>query len=301
VESDESPDSDVEYLCTLKVVNGEGQILAVAAPSPDQLHQQAAPGRVGPQAMIYQALFSGRAGEDSTIVHAQATVLIDTGATQNFAGDRYVQRHDLHSFPAVPIAVALADGKRLVADRTVAMMLQFGTHKYVQNVYVLPLGVPADIILGMPWLHSLDEFTCNMHNHELSFVHNVGHGRHGRIVLRAQPDAPSLASTLQGAEIWPGNTSDSLGAAPPKNAGRTHRGAMQCSTQSSATRKLQPVRVRPRRRAARPQPLQGQQTMGVPLLPSALPRRRGQKGGGRAAAGSVPTASATRGSAKRHY
>jgi hypothetical protein len=145
--------------------------------------------------MVYQALFSGHAGDESTIVRTQATVLIDTGATQNFVGDRYVKRHDLHSFPATPITVALADGKHLVADHMVAMTLQFGKYKYVQNVYVLPLGVSADIILGMPWLYSLGEFTCNMRNHELSFVHRVGHGQPERIVLRAQPEAPKLAQS----------------------------------------------------------------------------------------------------------
>jgi hypothetical protein len=145
--------------------------------------------------MVYQALFSGHAGQDSTIVRTQATVLINMGATQNFAGDRYVKRHDLHCFPATPMTVALADGKRLVADRMVAMTLQFGKYRYVQNVYVLPLGVSADIILGMPWLYSLGEFTCNMRNHELSFVHRASHGRQERIVLRAQPGAPKLAQS----------------------------------------------------------------------------------------------------------
>jgi len=145
--------------------------------------------------MVYQALFSGHAGNESTIVRTQATVLIDTGATQNFVGDRYVKRHDLHSFPATPMTVALADGKHLVADHMVAMTLQFGKYKYVQNVYVLPLGVSADIILGMPWLYSLGEFTCNMRNHELPFVHRVGHGQPERIVLRAQPEAPKLAQS----------------------------------------------------------------------------------------------------------
>ena len=185
----------MERLCTLKVVNSNGRILAVAAPSQDQLHNQAAPGRVGPRAMVYQALFSGHAGDESTLVRTQATVLIDTGATQNFVGDRYVKRHDLHSFPATPMTVALADGKHLVADHMVAMTLQFGKYKYVQNVYVLPLGVSADIILGMPWLYSLGEFTCNMRNHELSFVHRVGRGQPERIVLRAQPEAPKLAQS----------------------------------------------------------------------------------------------------------
>ena len=74
------------------------------------------------------------------------------------------------------------------------MTLSFGKYHYVRHAYVLPLGVSADAILGMPWLNSLGEFTCNMRNHELSFVHKT-HGKSERIVLRPQPDAPKLQSS----------------------------------------------------------------------------------------------------------
>ena len=146
--------------------------------------------------MIYQALFSGHAGQGhqgSTKVKTRARVLVDTGATQNFVSERFVKRHDLRSFAGTaPLTVALADGKRLISNRMVDMTLIFGEYKYARHVHILPLGVSADVILGMPWLYSLGRFTCDMDNHEMSFVHKVGHGRPQRIVLQAQPDAPKL-------------------------------------------------------------------------------------------------------------
>ena len=147
--------------------------------------------------MIYQARLKGQAGQGNqgfTEVNTEATVLIDTGATQDFVGQRYVQRHDLRTLPARKMTVTLADGQRLVADRMVAVTLSFGKYDYVRHIYVLPLGVSADIILGMPWLNSLGEFTCNMRSHELSFVHK-SHGKSERIVLQAQPDSPKLQSS----------------------------------------------------------------------------------------------------------
>jgi hypothetical protein len=184
-------------LCTLKVVNSEGTILAVAPPSRDQLHTEALSVATAPQAMIYQAVLVGEAGQDSqatSVKEVRASILIDTGATQNFVGERYVKRHNLHCFCApVPLTVALADGKKLVADRMINMKLKFGSHyEYARSVYVLPLGVSADLILGMPWLYSLGSFTCNMVNHEFSFVHKPAYGRSRQVVLKAQPDAPKL-------------------------------------------------------------------------------------------------------------
>ena len=136
-------DAATENVCTLRVVDGEGAILAVTAPSVDQLHRKALPGPVGPQAMLYKGRFSGHAGQGkqgSTVVHREVTVLIDTGATEDFAGDHYIRRHNLKTFAAPDLPVALADGKRLIANRMVAMTLRFGEYKYTRNVYVLPLG-----------------------------------------------------------------------------------------------------------------------------------------------------------------
>jgi hypothetical protein len=95
--SENSSDEEELSLCTLRVVNGKGALLAVAAPS------QTLPGPIAPQAMIYQARFKGQAGQGNqgfTEVNTEATVLIDTGATQDFVGQRYVQRHDLRTLPA---------------------------------------------------------------------------------------------------------------------------------------------------------------------------------------------------------
>jgi hypothetical protein len=90
--------------------------------------------------------------------------------------------------------VALADGKRMIANRKMSMTLDFGDYKYARNVYILPLGVSADVNLGMPWLYSLGRFECDMRLNELSFTSKTGHG-HRRIVLEGQPNAPKLENS----------------------------------------------------------------------------------------------------------
>jgi hypothetical protein len=145
--------------------------------------------------MLYQALFGGtteRHGHGFSKKVFQARVLIDSGATRDFVSQRYVDRHSLRTFAAdKPMNVALADGKRMIANRKVSMPLDFGDYKYARNVYVLPLGVSADVILGMPWLYSLGRFECDMRLKELSFINKTGHG-HRRIVLGGQLNAPKL-------------------------------------------------------------------------------------------------------------
>ena len=191
-------------LCVLKVVDSEGGIHPVEIPTCEQLHanklhvldEDERDGSATPQAMLYQALFGGTTegahGQGFSKKVFQARVLIDSGATRNFVSQRYVDRHRLKTFAAEqPMNVALADGKRLVANRKVAMTLDFGSYKYTRNVYVLPLGVSADVILGMPWLYSLGSFECNMRTKELSFISRSGHG-YRRIVLGGQPNAPKL-------------------------------------------------------------------------------------------------------------
>ena len=188
----------------LKVVDSEGGIHPVEIPTCEQLHanklhvldEDERDGSATPQAMLYQALFGGTTegahGQGFSKKVFQARVLIDSGATRNFVSQRYVDRHRLKTFAAEqPMNVALADGKRLVANRKVAITLDFGSYKYTRNVYVLPLGVSADVILGMPWLYSLGSFECNMRTKELSFISRSGHG-YRRIVLEGQPNAPKL-------------------------------------------------------------------------------------------------------------
>ena len=174
----------------------------MAIPSCDQLQasqfhviDEPEPSGTAPQAMLYQAMFGGTTGQPGrgyTRKVFRAQVLIDSGATRNFVSQRYVDRHSLRTFAAeTPMNVALADGKRMIANRMVAMTLDFGHYRYTRSVYVLPLGVSADVILGMPWLISLGRFECDMRSNELSFIHKSGHG-YRRIVLGGQPNAPKL-------------------------------------------------------------------------------------------------------------
>ena len=189
----------------LKVVDSEGGIHPVAIPTCDQLHAsqlhvvdepdfEHAP----PQAMLYQAMFKGTTeqhGHGFAEREFRARVLVDSGATRDFVSQRYVDRHGLKTFAAdKAMNVALADGKRMTANRQVAMTLDYGDYKYARNVYVLPLGVGADVILGMPWLYSLGRFECDMRMNELSFTSKIGHGTR-REVLGGQPNAPRLENS----------------------------------------------------------------------------------------------------------
>lgn len=73
------------------MVNRHVAILAVAPPSRGQMHAPNLPTSTRPQAMIYQAIFGDHAGQDShgsTVIHTRASILVDTGSTQDFVGER---------------------------------------------------------------------------------------------------------------------------------------------------------------------------------------------------------------------
>lgn len=146
-------------------------------------------------AMVYEATFQGLSVRNHTAVHTLARALVDSGATRNFISERFVERHQLQtSSSSSPMNVALADGKRLVANRLVAMTLDFGKYQYTDEVHVLPLGVAADVILGMPWLQSLGKFDCDMRSHTITFSHQPPDNTGGpiRITLEAQPNISHL-------------------------------------------------------------------------------------------------------------
>jgi hypothetical protein len=121
-------------------VDSEGGIHPVAILTCDQLHAsqfhvidepdlEDAP----PQAMLYQALFKGTTeqhGHGFSKKAFRARVLVDSGATRDFVSQRYVDRHGLKTFAAVkPMDVALADGKRMIANGKVSVTLDFGDYK----------------------------------------------------------------------------------------------------------------------------------------------------------------------------
>jgi hypothetical protein len=176
------------------VVDSNGALLGVTLPSCTNILAPQTRENTSHQAMVYEAAFHGFSVRNPTAVHALARALVDSGATRNFISERFVERHELQtSASSSPMNVALADGKRIVANKMVNMTLDFGNYTYCNSVHVLPLGVSADIILGMPWLQSLGKFDCDMNSHTITFSHQpMGRATPLQITLEAQPNVAHL-------------------------------------------------------------------------------------------------------------
>ncbi|GBG86502.1 hypothetical protein CBR_g41495 [Chara braunii] len=102
---------------------------------------------------------------------ASCSALLDSGASRNFMSQSFMQRAGLGAQvrrKANPTAIKLADGKtQQLLDRYIeAVPVYFAPHACEPVTFDI-LDTDFDIILGMPWLASVDH-TINFHRRTLS-------------------------------------------------------------------------------------------------------------------------------------
>ncbi|GBG91415.1 hypothetical protein CBR_g52302 [Chara braunii] len=102
---------------------------------------------------------------------ASCSALLDSGATRNFMSQSFMQRAGLGAQvrrKANPTAIKFADGKtQQLLDRYIeAVPVYFAPHACEPVTFDI-LDTDFDIILGMPWLASVDH-TVNFHRRTLS-------------------------------------------------------------------------------------------------------------------------------------
>ena len=111
-----------------------------------------------------------------SLIGLSATVqaLIDSGATLNFINEALVSNLGLITETCSSITVRLANGQVLShANRKVTLQFTIAGVRQSQTFYVAPIGMHS-IILGMPWLESVNPLICWRRKLILSyFVHNL--------------------------------------------------------------------------------------------------------------------------------
>ena len=102
----------------------------------------------------------------------QASVMVDSGASRCFVNSQLVNKHQISTFNASnPLKVMMADGEQLEARKAARLTLRFQEFTYTQTFFVLPLGIKASFILGIPFLQTISPFNCDARSQEITFFH----------------------------------------------------------------------------------------------------------------------------------
>lgn len=100
----------------------------------------------------------------------RSTAMVDSGATRCFISTNMIKKFQLKTFKAQrPLRVMMADGEHLEAGRQVAVTLRFQEFTYTHAFFVLPLGIKASFVLGIPFLQAISPYQCDARNHEYCF------------------------------------------------------------------------------------------------------------------------------------
>lgn len=83
----------------------------------------------------------------------QAIILVDCGASGNFASQQFIEKNNIVTSSSVASSIALANGS-IVASGSIVESASIGIGSYTDTISLVVLSlVGYDIILGMPWLH----------------------------------------------------------------------------------------------------------------------------------------------------
>ncbi|XP_059066288.1 uncharacterized protein LOC131857619 [Cryptomeria japonica] len=108
----------------------------------------------------------------SLIKGQRVIALLDSGATHNFIDKSLVKRLKLTTQEFKGFQVALADGSTSSCNKKIPQLnITLGKHPTKEDFYVVELG-DSDVILGIPWIHSLGRFYLDHPKLELGFTQN---------------------------------------------------------------------------------------------------------------------------------
>ena len=125
------------------------------------------PSPVGGQLLLFSAMLGRKRGK----------VMIDTGATGLFISEKSVRNLKLKRYAArTPTKVYIADGSHHECNHYVQVPLAMKNYATTLEMAVLPMDLGVDVILGTPWLQTLDGGAPRMNfiDMTLQFTHR-GH------------------------------------------------------------------------------------------------------------------------------
>ena len=92
---------------------------------------------------------------DALVQQIPAAAMLDTGATTNFMSCSFARSHNLVPKIISPLSVKIANGEKYVCDSVVTVPLKIGRYREKITFVLIDL-FKYDVVLGMPWLFSVD-------------------------------------------------------------------------------------------------------------------------------------------------
>ncbi len=132
-----------------------------------------------------------------TINSKPATILVDSGATNDFISQQYVLTNQIPTQPCShPQNVDLAIEKmgQQMKDVAINIPISIGSYNDVNHFNVLP-GLAADAILGMPWLERLNPIP-HWQDKSLSIKHNNQQHLLKPSIASSIPNPTSTSATM---------------------------------------------------------------------------------------------------------
>ncbi|XP_059078061.1 uncharacterized protein LOC131876635 [Cryptomeria japonica] len=99
----------------------------------------------------------------------RVVTLLDTGATHNFINEGLIAKRGIQTKEFEGFRVRVADGFILTCSRRVLNLpLRLNDYEFKADYYVVGLK-EMEVILGMKWLHQIEEFYLNVRTMEMRF------------------------------------------------------------------------------------------------------------------------------------
>ena len=100
----------------------------------------------------------------------RVTVMLDSGATLNFINSSLVQQRNLPMEAHVGFQVKVAGGTFLPCTHLVPQLsITMANHTMTEDFFIVDLA-EMEVILGIQWMETLDEYTQSFKRMDFSFV-----------------------------------------------------------------------------------------------------------------------------------
>lgn len=98
--------------------------------------------------------------------------LFDIGATHNFIDEKLVARRGIQTQDFEGVRVRVADSFALTCNKMITdLPMRLSDYEFKADFYVVDMG-DMDVVLGMTWIHAIEELTLNIKHMELQFEVN---------------------------------------------------------------------------------------------------------------------------------
>ncbi|GLJ35771.1 hypothetical protein SUGI_0718350 [Cryptomeria japonica] len=94
------------------------------------------------------------------------------GATHNFIDEKLVARHGIQTREFEGMCVKVVDSYTLTCNKMITdLLMRLSDYEFKVDFYVVNMG-DMDVVLGMTWVHAIEELTLNVKHMELRFEAN---------------------------------------------------------------------------------------------------------------------------------